>query len=83
MHLPRATSWFLLTYERECYCFRHDRVSSVIFFSSCDAVLGDANFPSASICKEGPELIRADGEWSLSPSLSLTHLPNSAVCSCA
>ena len=25
-------------------------------------VLADANFPSASICKSGPELVRADGE---------------------
>ena len=25
-------------------------------------VLADANFPSASVCKSGPELIRADGE---------------------
>jgi len=25
-------------------------------------VLADANFPSASICKQGPELVRADGE---------------------
>ena len=27
-------------------------------------VLADANFPSASICKEGAELVRADGESS-------------------
>lgn len=25
-------------------------------------VLADANFPSASVCKHGPELIRADGK---------------------
>ena len=25
-------------------------------------VLADANFPSASVCKNGPELLRADGE---------------------
>ena len=29
--------------------------------SSC-LVLADANFPSASIAKQGPELVRADGE---------------------
>ena len=26
------------------------------------AVLADANFPSASICKHGPEHVRADGK---------------------
>ena len=30
------------------------------FFFPC-SVFADANFPSASICKHGPELVRADG----------------------
>ena len=30
--------------------------------ASFATVLADINFPSASICKEGPELVRADGK---------------------
>ena len=26
------------------------------------AVLADANFPTASVCSSGPEMVRADGE---------------------
>ena len=31
------------------------------FIVYTSTVLADANFPSASICKSGPELVRADG----------------------
>lgn len=32
-----------------------------LFFRMLWTVLADANFPSASVCQHGPELVRADG----------------------
>eukprot|EP00794_Sanderia_malayensis_P003809 gene3809-4336_t len=39
-----------------------------------EIVLADANFPSASVCKEGPELVRADGHGIPSLLKAVLHL---------
>ena len=44
------------------------------------AVLADANFPTASVCSSGPEMVRADGEtFVIIYVLSLPQQQNSLV----
>lgn len=55
--------------ERDCcFCAVYDnnQKCSQVATGCCPllslTVLADANFPSASICKHGPEIVRADGK---------------------